>query len=73
MNLWTLLLLASLTAANFLVQISPNLSLDAFFDKYPSVYKEVSKTYSFGSFLGISGNFNLKTIELFKNLTEEVG
>lgn len=72
MILWWTVLFLPLISANFLVQLAYNSTADKFFHKHPSIYKDVSKIFSFGKFHAFCGNFDVKTIELIKALTAEV-
>lgn len=54
------------------MQLSPTTTVESFFKRHPALYKGVSKVYSFGSFHGFGGNFDIKSVELLRNLTSEV-
>lgn len=62
----------TLVSGNFIVNLSSTstlgaLTIDEFFKRYPGLFKHVGHVYSFGSFAGFSGNFNLPVIRALQN------
>lgn len=57
----------SVVDANIIVKLKDSSTIGEFFRWNPTLYRHVGQVYSFGSFVGFSGNFNLNNIRLLQN------
>lgn len=53
--------------ANIIVKLSSSSTIGSFFHRYPQIMRHVGQVYSFGDFIGFSGNFNLNVIRALQH------